>query len=71
MFWEECAELGWMVEGGTEDRVWNSDRFLRISSREAALEGLEKMSLKGLKVWMGLWGSLKKMGKWVFVVVWD
>lgn len=60
-----------MVEGGTEDRVWNSDRFLQISSREAALEGLEKDELKGFEGLDGFVGSLKKMGKWVFVVVGD
>ena len=38
-----------MEGGGTEDRVRNSERFLRISSRESALEGLEKDWFKGVK----------------------
>lgn len=36
-----------MVGGGTEDRERNSERFLRISSREATFEGLEKDGFEG------------------------
>lgn len=36
-----------MVGGGTADRERNSERFLRISSREATFEGLEKDGFEG------------------------
>ena len=42
----EDAGLG-SVGGGTVDRRRNSERFLRISSREATFEGLERDGLKG------------------------
>ncbi len=48
-----------MEGGGTEDRMRNSERFLRISSREAALEGLEKDGFKGVK---GLDGGNVEVG---------
>ncbi len=46
----EDKELG-SVGGGSEDRRRNSKRFLRISSREATLEGLERDGFEGF---MGL-----------------
>lgn len=52
-----------MVEGGREDRVWNSDRFLRISSRKVALEGLEKDELKGFEGLDGFVGFLEANGE--------
>lgn len=65
MCWDEdsedgvvaCAELG-LERGGTEYRSRNSERFLRISSREATLEGLEKDESKGLEGFAGIVGFL-------------
>lgn len=59
-----------MVEGGTEDRVWNSDRFLQISSREAALEGLEKDELKGFEGLDGFVGFLERNGEMGLCCCW-
>lgn len=51
----EDAELG-SVGGGTEDLRRNSERFLRISSREATLEGLERDGFKGFERFDGFVG---------------
>ncbi len=51
----EDAELG-SVGGGTEDGRRNSERFLRISSKEGTLEGLERDGFKGFEGFVGLRG---------------
>lgn len=58
----EGAELG-TVGGGTEARRRNSERFLRISSMEAALEGLEKDGFTGFEGFDAFAGFLGENGE--------